>query len=114
MLWATPRRAKKVIAKPTPTSSSENSWILKARSCTVKVVPMSAPRITPSDWRNVMSPAETKPISISVVADEDWMSAVTSAPEPTAARRFRVMLVSRCRRWPPAARCRPSPMSCIP
>ena len=52
---------------------------------------MSAPRMTPSDWRKVTRPAETKPISISVVADEDWMSAVTSAPEPTAARRVRVI-----------------------
>ena len=43
---------------------------------------MSAPRMKPSDWRNDKSPAETNPISISVVADEDWMTAVTSAPEP--------------------------------
>ena len=53
---------------------------MKARSCTVTVVPMSAPRITPSDWGNVTRPADTKPISISVVADEDWMIEVTSAP----------------------------------
>ena len=80
----------------------------------MSVVPMSAPRMTPRDWRNVISPAETNPMSISVVAEDDWMSAVTRAPAPTAASRFRVMLVSRWRRWPPAARCRPSPDSCIP
>ena len=113
-LFTRPRRAKKLIAKPAPTRSSESSWTLKARSWTVTVVPMSAPRITPSDCGNVTSPAETKPMSIRVVADEDWMIDVTSAPEATAARRVRVMLVSRWRRWPPAARCRPSPMSCMP
>ena len=30
---------------------------------------------------------------LDVVADEDWMIAVTSAPDPTAARRVLVMLV---------------------
>ncbi len=80
----------------------------------MKVVPMSAPRITPSDWRKVTSPADTKPISISVVAEEDWMSIVASAPENTADSRVRVMLVRRCLRWPPAARCSPSPHSCMP
>src|SRR6266542_3413102 len=112
-LLAAPRRAKKLTANPAPTSRSENSWILNARSWTVNVVPMSAPRMTPRDWGNESSPAETNPMSIRVVADEDWIMAVTSAPEPTAARRFRVMLVSRWRRWPPAARCSPSPMSCM-
>jgi hypothetical protein len=33
-----------------------------------------------------------------VVAEEDWMRAVTRAPAPTAERRVRVMLVRRCRR----------------
>ena len=64
----------------------------------MKVVPISAPRITPSDWRKLTRPAETKPISMSVVAEEDWISAVASAPEQTADRRVRVALVSRCRR----------------
>ena len=54
MFFTRPRRAKKDIAKPTPTSRSASSWILKARSWTVKVVPMSAPRMMPSDWRNVI------------------------------------------------------------
>src|SRR5437773_1956882 len=55
-------------------------------SCTVNVVPMSAPRITPSVWRNVMRPAATKPISMSVVAAEDWMIAVMAAHEPRGLR----------------------------
>ncbi|MBF8288540.1 MAG: hypothetical protein HW381_1648 [Candidatus Rokubacteria bacterium] len=113
-LLTSPRRPKKESAKPAPTMSRARSWTLKARSCTVKVVPMSAPRITPSDWRKLTSPAETKPISMSVVAEEDWMTAVASAPEHTADRRVRVALVSMCRRCPPAARWSPSPQSCMP
>ena len=78
------RRATKVMTNPRPTTSSDQSVILKAISCTVSVVPMSAPRMMPSVWRNVMMPADTNPISISVVAAEDWMMAVTVAPEATA------------------------------
>ena len=48
-LFTRPRRAKNVRAKPAPTRRRASSWTLKARSCTVKVVPMSAPRMTPSD-----------------------------------------------------------------
>ena len=98
--FAVPRRAKKPIAKPMPISRSENCCTLKARSCTVKVVPMSAPRMTPSDWRKETRPADTNPISIRVVADEDWVSAVTRAPEPTAVRRLRVIVVTQVAEMP--------------
>jgi hypothetical protein len=100
--------------KPTASRANARSRRLKASSCTVKVVPMSAPRITPRDWRKVMRPADTNPISMRVVAEDDWINAVTSAPAATAEKRLRVMLVRRWRSWPPAARCRPSPDSCIP
>ncbi len=49
-----------------------------------------------------MSPAETKPISISVVAAEDWMMAVTAAPEATATIRLRESPVSSWRSRPPS------------
>src|SRR2546426_400868 len=58
-------------------------------SWTVNVVPMSAPRMIPSVWGKVISPAATKPISITVVAADDWMIAVTAAPAATAVSRFR-------------------------
>jgi hypothetical protein len=103
-----------VITKPSPTSSGAYSVTRNAISCTVRVVPMSAPRITPSVCRNVMSPAETKPISISVVAADDWRMAVTSAPENTAASRVRDITVSHWRRRPPIARCRLSPLRRMP
>jgi hypothetical protein len=118
MAWPTSRgvlrRAMKVTTKPTPISSSAQSVIRKAMSCTVTVVPMSAPRITPRVWRNVIRPAETKPISINVVAAEDWMMEVTSAPDATAARRVRDITVRSWRSRPPMARCRLSPLRRMP
>jgi hypothetical protein len=108
------RRATKVMTKPRPTMSSDQSVIRKAISWTVTVVPMSAPRMMPSVWRNVMIPADTKPMSISVVAAEDWMIAVTVAPEATATHRLRESPVRSWRRRPPTARCRLSPLSRMP
>jgi len=61
----------------------------------VSVVPMSAPRMTPSVWRKVMRPADTKPISMIVVADDDWRSPVTITPDTTAMKRLRDSPVSR-------------------
>ena len=78
-------------------------------SWTVNVVPMSAPRMIPSVWGKVISPAATKPISITVVADDDWMIAVTAAPAATAVSRFRVSPVRSVRSRPPAARWSASP-----
>ena len=37
-------------------------------SCTVRVVPMSAPRIIPREWKKLIKPALTIPIVRSVVA----------------------------------------------
>ena len=56
-----------------------------------------------------MRPAATKPISITVVADDDWMIAVTAAPAATAVSRFRVSPVRSVRSRPPAARWSASP-----
>jgi hypothetical protein len=83
-------------------------------SWTVNVVPTSAPRMIPIAWWRVRSPAWTKPMSITVVAVEDWISAVTPAPVSAALSRFDVRWVRICRRRAPAARWSPSPVSCIP
>ncbi len=83
-------------------------------SWTVNVVPMSAPRMIPSVWRNVISPADTKPMSMSVVAAEDWMMAVIAAPDRTECHRLRDMTVSSVLRRPPAARCSASPLRRMP
>src|SRR5712691_2812451 len=83
-------------------------------SCTVSVVPMSAPRMTPSVWRKVMRPADTKPISMIVVADDDCRSPVTITPDPTAISRLRDSPVNRWRSRASVARCRLSPLSRMP
>jgi hypothetical protein len=58
---------------------------LKAMSWEVTVVPMLAPRITPTACCRVIRPALTNPISMTVVAEEDWTTAVTRVPvrQPT-------------------------------
>ena len=49
----------------------EPSPPLRRRICAVTVVPIFAPRITPTDCLSVMMPALTKPTTMTVVADED-------------------------------------------
>ena len=53
---------------------------LKATICAVTVVPISAPRMTPIACDSDIKPAVTKPTSMTVVTEEDWMIAVTKAP----------------------------------
>ena len=49
----------------------------------VIVVPMLAPITTGMAWRRCMMPELTKPTIITVVAEEDWITAVTPAPSST-------------------------------
>lgn len=46
----------------------------------VPVVPMLAPKITPGACPKVRRPATTKPTVATVVAVDDWMTAVVRAP----------------------------------
>ena len=46
----------------------------------VTVVPMFAPMITGIDCRRLRSPELTKPTTMTVVADDDWITAVTARP----------------------------------
>ena len=85
-----------------------------AISWTVSVVPMSAPRMTPSVCRNVIRPAATNPISIRVVAADDCRSAVAAAPETTARIRRRDSPVRRLFKREPSTRWSASPLSRIP
>ena len=47
------------------------------------VVPMFAPMITHTAWRSVIMPEFTKPTTITVVAEEDCITAVMTAPTST-------------------------------
>jgi hypothetical protein len=56
-----------------------NSVIIHA----VMVVPIFAPRITPTDFTRGSNPAFTKLTTMTVVAEEDWMIAVINKPVRT-------------------------------
>ncbi len=64
------------------------------KSHDVIVVPMLAPIITPTAWCSVMIPEFTKPTTITVVAEEDWITAVTPAPRRTPFTVLEVMFPS--------------------
>ncbi len=66
-----------------PSSLNETIW-------PVTVVPMLAPKTTPMACCSESRPAFTKPTVMTVVALEDWISAVTSVPAKIAATRLRV------------------------
>ena len=83
-------------------------------SWTVSVAPMSAPRITARVCRKLMSPALTKPTSMTDVALLDWMRPVMNAPAPTADNRLLVSDRSSERILLPAAFWRPSFRSLMP
>ncbi len=59
------------IAKPTTTATRAYFVILNAMICAVIVVPISAPMITPMDCCTDIRPAETKPMTSTVVTDDD-------------------------------------------
>ena len=78
------------------------------------VVPMLAPMMIHTACCSVIIPELTKPTTITVVAEEDWMTAVM--PAPTATPRMR-LAVSRSRmRFMrlPAALSRPLLIICMP
>ena len=80
----------------------------------VTVVPMLAPMMTPILWPSVISPAFTKLTTITVVALDDWMSAVISTPVSTPITRFLVIAARILRRRSPANFSRPSDIVFIP
>ena len=74
----------------------ENEKPKKATIQAVTVVPMFAPKITPIAWLNVRISAFTKLTTITVVAPEDWMIAVTHIPQRRAVKRLPVIFFSNC------------------
>ena len=78
------------------------------------VVPMLAPMMIQTAWFSVIMPALTKPTTITVVAEEDWMAAVMAAPTRTPINRLAVRRSSRIFIFAPAAASRPELVICIP
>ena len=101
---ATPKKAKK--GARTPTS--------KAMSCPVMVVPILAPIMIHTAWVRVIMPELTKPTTMTVVAEEDWMTAVITAPTSTPRTRFAVSFSRMLFMRLPAAASKPELIICIP
>lgn len=80
----------------------------------VKVVPILAPIITLIACLRVRSPAFTKPTTITVVALEDWITAVTPSPVTTPLSGLEVIEARNLRRPEPAAFCNPELIRFIP
>ena len=80
----------------------------------VAVVPMLEPMITPMVWLSCMTPELTRPTSMTVTAEEDWMMAVNTAPRRRLFRGLEVMRLSRCSSLPPAIFSRLLDMRSIP
>ncbi len=76
----------------------------------VTVVPILAPMMIPVACTRFRSPEFTKPTTITVVAELDWMSAVTSAPIPTAFKGLAVTFSRMNLSFDPAAFSSPSPI----
>ena len=80
----------------------------------VMVVPMLAPMMIQTAWFSVIMPALTKPTTMTVVAEEDWMAAVMAAPTRTPMNRLAVRRSRRIFILAPAAASRPELVICIP
>ena len=64
--------------QPEPPSRAERHIIQP-----VTLVPKMAPRMMPMAWLTFITPEFTKPTTITEVAEEDWMMAVTPVPSKT-------------------------------
>ena len=80
----------------------------------VAVVPMLAPMTMPTALLSCMMPELTKPTTITVVAEEDWITAVTSAPSSTPLTGLEVSLPRMVSSLLPATFLRPSPSRVMP
>ena len=80
----------------------------------VAVVPMLAPMIMPMEFSRVIIPEFTKPMTITMVAPEDCITAVTPAPSRTPATLLEVRRSSAFFKLPPAWRPMASLRTCIP
>lgn len=100
--------------KPIAIITSAAFSTLKATICAVIVVPTLAPMMTPIDCDIVISPADTKPTTSTIVTDELWITEVTKAPLIAAENRFLVSFDNSVFIWSPAAALRPSDICSMP
>ena len=67
--------------KPRIINTGANEVNLKATNCAVIVVPIFAPNIIPILFLNESTPAFTRLMAMTEVAELDWIKAVTIAPK---------------------------------
>ena len=106
-----------ITPNPTSGSASDESSSLKPRAAIIQavvVVPRFAPIITPILSRKVSKPAFTKLTTITVVAEDDCITAVTRVPEKTPLKRFPAIERMTVRRRSPETFWSPSLISFIP
>ena len=65
-------------------------------------VPIFAPNITEMVWENCISPELTRPTSITVVADDDWITLVIKTPSIQPIIGFAVIFLRSDSSLPPA------------
>ena len=80
----------------------------------VSVVPISEPNITPIVCPRSMIPELTKPTSITVIAEDDWMAIVMIAPIAKPLKGLSVAFLNNFSSLPPAVFLRESDRSFIP
>ena len=80
----------------------------------VMLVPRMAPRTMPMAWRTFIMPELTKPTTITEVAEEDWMMAVTPVPRSTPFMGLLESLYSTSSSLLPATFFSPSPIRVMP
>ncbi len=99
---------------PMPMQGRAAAEILNAIICPVIVVPIFAPKITLNACVKLISPALTNPTTITVVAEELWITAVTIAPTPVPIILFVVSFSRIFFKLSPDDFCSPSDINCIP
>ena len=99
---------EKRLAMPPP-------WTLeRAMIQPVMLVPIRAPWITGTACLSFIMPEFTKPTTITEVAEEDWITAVTPVPSSAPRRGVPVSRYSTSSIRLPATRLRPSPIRLMP
>ena len=102
---ATPARAargEKLSGRSRSHAPPALSIPVRARTQGVRVVPMLEPMMTLTVCHSSMTPEFTSPTSITVMAEEDWMATVMTAPSASPLQRLAVRVRSSRSSRPPA------------
>ena len=102
------------MATPTKANRGATAPTSRAMSWPVMVVPILAPMMIHTACFSVIMPELTKPTTMTVVAEEDWMTAVMPAPTRMPRKRLEVSRSRMPFMRLPAAASRPALIICMP